>query len=159
MWLYVRAKIYSIWWRFLTCCCKIFKGSHFFLNIVQYSTSIRLQFKSTMAFEIFWACGKNEQRQVSPYSYEWICSWNEKPRETEETMDWYYTRRLWWDESWSTYHCSHGAWLKTMEGVCEWMSCWRVSTRHRHGNKSSKSYRICQSKGRCIFIACHSHHR
>jgi len=22
-----------------------------------------------------------------PHSFEWICSWNEKPRETEETMD------------------------------------------------------------------------
>ena len=43
---------------------------------------------STKAFEIFGACGKNEQSQVSPYSYEWICSRNEKPRETEETMDW-----------------------------------------------------------------------
>jgi len=29
---------------------------------------------------IFWACGKNEQSHVFPYSFEWICSWNEKPR-------------------------------------------------------------------------------
>ena len=51
-------------------------------------------------------------------------------------------------------------WRMTKDnGGSPWMSCWRMSTRHRHGNKSSKSYRICQSKGRCIFIACHSHHR
>jgi len=79
---------------------------------------------STNAFEIFGACGKNEQRQVSPYGYEWICSWNEKPRETEETME---SIREDCDEMKVDLH--------TATHMAHDQRQWRETWRHRHGNK------------------------
>jgi len=40
----------------------------------------------TKAFEIFGHVVRMSNDRF-PHMNEWICSWNEKPRETEETMD------------------------------------------------------------------------